>query len=214
MINLGPSSVLTSTAAAPPTLYLFIARALNQKLFRIDLSKATLVLHFNGPRFSEKQHEHQQRQTKVRSRMAALDTFLIDWQQTPLRVQFVRRSQMIWLYQTTSKEWLPLGIVNNNDYSPHFHENGIITNLEVIRDLRTRLRAMNKINAKVQIYIHEVTGLSHLSTSVQGAGTSGQHVWKFADVIKVFVTVIDTPEIGHPLAPAIDYDTLALNRLV
>ncbi|KAF9936645.1 hypothetical protein BGZ70_006767, partial [Mortierella alpina] len=84
----------------------------------------------------------------------------------------------------------------------------------IIHELRTRLRATNDIYAKVQTYIREVTGLSDPSTSGQAAGTSGQYVWNFTDAIRVFATMTETPEVGHPLAPAIDYNALAVNRLV
>ncbi|KAF9574752.1 hypothetical protein EC968_005538 [Mortierella alpina] len=72
-----------TAALIPP--YLFIARALDQKLSRIGLPEATTRLHFDGARSIEKQHEHQRRQRATRKQMAASDKFFIEGQQIPLR---------------------------------------------------------------------------------------------------------------------------------
>ncbi len=101
------------------------------------------------------------------------------------KFQLFRRSQMLPQYKVTSDEWLLLGIVTNNDYNLHFHGNGITTNLEIIHELKDRLRATTDITAKVQSYIREVTGLSDPSTSGQAVGTAGQYVWDFAEAIRV-----------------------------
>ncbi|CAO3563768.1 unnamed protein product [Mortierella alpina] len=98
----------------------------------------------------------------------------------------------------TSDECLLLEIVTNNDYNLHFHGNGITTNLELIHELGTRLRAKNTILAKVQTYIREVAGLSDPSTSGHAAGTSRQYVRNFTDAIKVFATMFETPEVWSP----------------
>ncbi|KAF9560174.1 hypothetical protein EC968_006282 [Mortierella alpina] len=299
LANLSWSTVTTAPApaAAPIPPYLFIARALDQKLSRIGLSKATTRLHFDGARSSEKQHEHQRRQSATAKQMAALDKFFVDGQQIPLRkpnieavgraaknvihipqavrraiaghmqnlgwivhhypfesdpciarmcaptsyvlsndsdlivyrnIEFVvrqvwgeknkfqlfRRSQMLAQYQMTSDEWLLLGIVTNNDYNIHFEGNGISTNREIIRDLKSRLRGNGNMTSKVQTYIREVTGLSDPFTSGQASTTAGQYVWDFTNAISVFERMVETAETGNPLAPVIDYNARVQNRLV
>ncbi|KAF9938151.1 hypothetical protein BGZ70_006583, partial [Mortierella alpina] len=43
------------------------------------------MLHFDGSRSSEKQHEHQRRQARTKTQMDALDDHFVDGQQVPLR---------------------------------------------------------------------------------------------------------------------------------
>ncbi|KAF9556112.1 hypothetical protein EC968_008438 [Mortierella alpina] len=115
----------------------------------------------------------------------------------------------------TSDEWLLLGIVTNNDYNIHFEGNGISTNREIIRDLKSRLRGNGNMTSKVLTYIREVRGLSAPSTSGQASTAARQYVWDFRNAISVFDSMVETPETGHPLAaPGIDYNARVQNRLV